>query len=103
MANLKIIEYLALGTAINGAPQIAALPPLAIQTVAITTETDSAALNAQTKFVELVAGADCCVKIGPTTATNAATTDYPMLTNDRMFTGVPTGGWIVSVISGSGL
>lgn len=64
MATLYITEFASMGVAGGGAPQIAAMPPVAEQAIAIGAETDSAAFNGQTKFVRLHPDAACSIVIG---------------------------------------
>ena len=74
MAKIWITEYTELPTDANrAAPQIAATPSITTQVVTFTTSTQSAAFNANTKFVRVIADANCHVLFGanPTATTNS--------------------------------
>ena len=76
MAKLFITELTEHGFAsLPVAPlPIAKLPPLVGQVVTFTTSTQSAALNAATTFVRVVADADCHIEVGSNpTATTSST------------------------------
>lgn len=97
MASLNIVEFGYLGSAGNGAPQIAAMPPIATQNVEIGSEADSTALSGQTKFVRLAAGAACCIRIGSGNPA-ATTSDLPMAAGAVEYFGVQP-GHLISVIA----
>lgn len=99
MATLYIKEYAELLVYAGVDVQIPLEPPVAEQTVAIGgAHAESAAFNANTRFVQLHADAICSISLG--TAPAAATTNERMAANDTRFKGVPMGGnFKVSVIS----
>lgn len=97
MATLYITEFSTLGTAGGGAPQIAAMPPIAEQTVAIGAEADSAALDGQTRFVRLHCDAVCSIMIGPGNPA-ATTVKMRMAADQTEYFGVQA-GTKVSVIA----
>lgn len=75
MAKLHITEFSNLQNAVGvghaqESAQLPMLPPVAQQVVTFTTTTQSAALNASTRFVRLIADADCHIEVGanPTAA-----------------------------------
>jgi len=88
MAKLHITEFSNLQNAVGvghaqESAQLPMLPPVAQQVVTFTTTTQSAALNASTRFVRLIADADCHIEVGadPTATTSnmrlqADTTEY---------------------------
>lgn len=97
MATLYITEFASMGVAGGGSPQIAAMPPLAEQAIAIGAETDSAAFNAQTKFVRLHPDAICSIVIGAGNPV-AATTKLRLAANTTEYFGVQP-GQVLSVIA----
>lgn len=98
MANLHITEFDRLAVSANGGPvvQIASMPPLAEQTVAIgASSAASSAFNASTRFVCLTPKADCHIQIG---ATPTATTSLLPLTAGQAYYFGVTPGHKVAVI-----
>lgn len=87
MANLYITEYSNLG--LNGNAPIPQEPAVTGQNVSFTTSTASAAFNERTRFVRLVASADCYVKFG--TGPTATTSDQFLSAEMEYFRGVPEG------------
>lgn len=75
MAYLYITELKSLRKDRNGlVPQICALPPIAEQRVAIGgTSAQSAALNAETRMVRVIADAICSVAVGPNPTATTST------------------------------
>jgi hypothetical protein len=99
MAKLHITEYAAQGreTSVHGAIMpVAQMPPLAEQTVEIAgASAQSAAFNAATQYICLVAKADCHISIGANpTATNSL---KPLTAGQDHYFGV-TPGHKVAVI-----
>lgn len=100
MAVAYIAEYAELmpPSAPGGRGQIAMQPPLAEQTVAIGAEADSAAFNAQTKFVRIHVDAICSIQFG--TAPTATTSTMRLAANQTEYFAVPLGAnYKVSVIT----
>ena len=98
MANLHITEFDRLAVSANGGPvvQIASMPPLAEQVVAIgASSAASSAFNASTRFVCLTPKADCHIQIG---ATPTATTSLLPLTAGQVYYFGVTPGHKVAVI-----
>lgn len=98
MANLHITEFDRLAVSANNGPvvQIASMPPLAEQTVAIGgSSAASSAFNASTRFVCLTPKADCHIQIG---ATPTATTSLLPLTAGQVYYFGVTPGHKVAVI-----
>ena len=99
MANLHIAEFTALapdGAAFPAVMQLAQMPPVAEQTVAIGgSSAASSALNAATRFVCLTPKADCHIQIG---ATPTATTSLMPLTSGQAYYFGVTPGHKVAVI-----
>lgn len=87
MSNLSITEYASVGRDVNGSPLPAGeAPALAIQNVTFTTAAASAAFNAKTRFVRVVADADCRIVFG--TAPTATSTDTLMAAGQPEYFGV---------------
>lgn len=82
MATLFVTEYASLGAdvAASVAP-IAAEPAVTTQTVSFTTTTQSSAFNASTRFVRLIADADCHLLFG---ANPSATTSHQKVMADTV-------------------
>ena len=98
MANLHITEFDRLAVSANGGPvvQIASMPPLAEQVVAIGgSSAASSAFNAATRFVCLTPKADCHIQIGA--APTATTSLLPLTSGQAYYFGV-TPGHKVAVI-----
>jgi len=98
MANLHITEFDRLAVSANNGPvvQIASMPPLAEQTVAIGgSSAASSAFNASTRFVCLTPKADCHIQIGA--APTATTSLLPLTAGQAYYFGV-TPGHKVAVI-----
>ncbi len=98
MANLHITEFDRLAVSANNGPvvQIASMPPVAEQTVAIgASSAASSAFNASTRFVCLTPKADCHIQIG---ATPTATTSLLPLTAGQAYYFGVTPGHKVAVI-----
>ena len=98
MANLHITEFDRLAVSANGGPvvQIASMPPLAEQVVAIgASSAASSAFNASTRFVCLTPKADCHIQIGA--APTATTSLLPLTSGQAYYFGV-TPGHKVAVI-----
>lgn len=87
MASLSITEYSNLG--LNGNAPIPQEPAITGQNVSFTTTTASAAFNERTRFVRLVASADCYVKFGA--SPTATTSDQFLSAELEYFRGVPEG------------
>lgn len=64
MANLNITEFAALGEAGDFKFPVAKEPAVTTQSVTFTSATQSAAFNAQTRFVRLLPDANCYVLFG---------------------------------------
>ena len=99
MAKLWITEFQFIGSdATNARPQVAYHPPLATQTpITLGATTQSAAFNADTRFVRLRADGICHYVVGsnPTATTN----DTPLDANVVEYIGVPA-GMKIAVIAG---
>ena len=89
MATVYIAEFENMGSSQSGSPQIAAMPPLVEQTVAITTETDSSAFNAKTRFIRVHADAVCSIAVGA--APTASTTTMRLASGQTEYFGVQPG------------
>lgn len=77
---------------------VAMMPPLAEQTVAIGAEADSNAFNASTRFIRVHVDAICSIAIGLTPT--ASTSTLRMAANTTEYFGVPRGaGYKISVIT----
>ena len=72
MATAYITEYRNIGIQQGNVIPVAAEPAIAEQTVSFTTTTQSAAFNAQTRFVRITSDAECHMKFGadPTATTS---------------------------------
>lgn len=71
-SNAYIVEFAALGGALNGPPQIAALPPLTHQKVDFSGgAASSSAFSAGTKFIRVHCDAACSIRVGGSAATTA--------------------------------
>lgn len=78
MANLIVTEYASLGSDIGASRvPVAAEPAVTTQTVTFTTTTQSNAFNASTRFVRLIADANCHLLFGPNPT---ATTSHQKVT-----------------------
>lgn len=97
MAVLNITEFANAAQGPAGAMQIAQGPPLAFQNITISTESDTAAFNAATRYVRLKAGADCAIKWGVPEQT-ATTGSMILSSGDTEYIGVSQGDEI-SVIA----
>lgn len=99
MAVLYITEYAGLmPSPVGGQAQIPMEPPLAEQTVAITTATSSSAFNAKTRLIRIHADAICSVLVG--TTPTALTTSGRFAAGQTEYRGVPlNGGYKLSVVS----
>lgn len=107
MATLYVAEYRALGETHGGTAQLAQQPPLAVQTLTPGTEADTAALNTNTRIVELKAsGGPVHFLFGTLDSTGAATNPAATTSSmrlddgDRVFYGV-SGGVVMSYIAGT--
>lgn len=94
-ANAYITEFSALGTANNGAPQVATLPPVTHQKVDFSGgAVNATAFNVQTKYVRIHCDAACSIRVGGT-----ATITYMRIPTDGIeYFGVQ-GGDVLSVIA----
>jgi hypothetical protein len=98
MAVCYITEFAALAN-VTGA-NIAMMPPIAQQTVAIGAEADSSAFNAATRYIRVHVDAICSIAIGVTPT--ATTSMLRMGAGDTEYFGVPlNGGYKLSVITNS--
>lgn len=72
MATAYITEYNVIGVQMGNSVPVAQEPAHAEQTVSFTTTTQSAAFNEYTKYIRLVADAECHIKFGsnPTATTS---------------------------------
>ncbi len=96
MAVVYISEFSALAK-VTGA-NIAMMPPLAEQTVAIGAEADSAAFNAATRFIRVHNDAICSIAIG--TAPTASTSTMRLPADSIEYFAVPKGeSYKISVIT----
>jgi len=98
MATAYITEYNYAGVQQGNVVPVAEEPALADQTVTFTTATQSAAFNAKTSFVRIIADADCHLKFG--TDPTAVATDQFIPANVEQWRGV-TAGHKVSVYDGT--
>lgn len=89
MAKVYVAEFETMGSASAGSPQVAAMPPIAEQTVNITTETDSNAFNANTRFIRVHADAICSIAIGA--APTASTSTLRLAADQTEYFGVQPG------------
>jgi hypothetical protein len=81
MATLWITEYANMGKDQNGKPvPVGEEPAVAVQTVTYTTATASTVFSGRTRFVRLIANADCHVRFS--VAGTAATAGYTKLEAD---------------------
>lgn len=98
MAVAYISEFAALAN-VDGC-NIAMMPPLAQQTVAIGAETDSSAFNASTRFIRVHVDAVCSIAIGLTPT--ATTSMLRMSADSTEYFAVPlNAGYKISVITNS--
>lgn len=92
----NVKEYAAMGSALNGAPQVAQEPALVDQTpVDASSVHSSAAFNAQTRYIYMYCDSQTSYVVGPSPQT--ATTN-----NSRMINGLYVGvtpGHVVSFIA----
>lgn len=96
MAVVYISEFAAIAN-VTGA-NIAMMPPIAQQTVAIGAETDSNAFNAATRYIRVHADAICSIAVG--TSPTATTSMLRMSADSTEYFAVPlNGGYKLSVIS----
>ena len=96
MAVIFITEFAALAN-VTGC-NIAMMPPLAEQTVAIGAETDSNAFNAHTRFIRVHNDAICSIAIGLTPT--ASTTTMRLPADSIEYFAVPlNAGYKLSVIT----
>lgn len=96
MAKLYITEFNDLALDPSGVrPQVPQMPPVAEQVVTFTTTTQSAALNAATRFVRIIADADCHIAVGadPT----ATTSGMKLISGQAEYFGVTPGHKIAAV------
>ncbi len=98
MAKLYITEFFSQGvdggskTPVVPVPQ---MPPAAEQVVTFTTTTQSAALNAATRFVRLIADADCHIAVGANPT--ATTSNLKLIAGAAEYFGVTPGHKIAAV------
>ena len=98
MAVAYISEFAALAN-VDGC-NIAMMPPLAQQTVAIGAEADSSAFNASTRFIRVHVDAVCSIAIGLTPT--ATTSMLRMSADSTEYFAVPlNAGYKISVITNS--
>ena len=99
MAKLWITEFKFIGSdATNARPQVAYHPPVATQTpITLGASTQSAAFNAETRYIRLRADATCHYVVG--TNPTATTNDTPLDANSPEHIGVPA-GMKLAVIAG---
>lgn len=83
MATLWMSEYSGVGP---GNIQAPIEPVLAAQTVTVATETDSSALQPNTRLVRFVTDTDCHIKFG--TSPTATTSD------EKLVAGIPEFRWV---------
>lgn len=96
MAVVYISEFSSLANVVGC--NIAMMPPIAQQTVAIGAETDSNAFNASTRFIRVHADAICSIAVGLTPT--ASTTTLRMSADSTEYFGVPlNSGYKLSVIT----
>ncbi len=98
MAKLYITEFTALpadGATFPAIMQLPALPPVAEQVVTFTTTTQSAALNAATRFVRVIADADCHIAAGANPT--ATTSTMKLIAGTPEYFGVTPGHKIAAV------
>lgn len=100
MAFLYITEFSGLDPGSGRNTQVASLPPLAQQKLAIGGETDSTALNVRTKIVRLHTDAICHVAYAASGEATAAITGLRMSAEATEYFSVAGGGEI-SVIAGT--
>ena len=100
MAKLIITEYEELAKDATGRSVLAGREPaITVQSVTITTETDSSALNGKTRFVRLHAEAACHIAFG--LAPTAAQDGTKLAADQTDYFGIhygDPGSWIISVI-----
>lgn len=96
MAVVYITEFAAIAN-VTGA-NIAMMPPIAQQTVAIGAEADSSAFNAATRYIRVHADAICSISVGVTPT--ATTSMLRMSADSTEYFAVPlNAGYKLSVIS----
>lgn len=98
MANLYITEFSSQG--VDGGSKapvvpVPQMPPLAQQVVTFTTTTQSAALNASTRFVRLIADADCHIEVGSNPT--ATTSSMKLISGQPEYFGIGPGQKIAAV------
>lgn len=99
MANMYITEYAELATDPNGRPiPVGKEPAIAVQNVAFTTSTASAAFNGRTKFVRIYLSAAGHVAFGA--SPTADTDSTPMAATTAEYFGV-VGGQKVAAVTAS--
>jgi hypothetical protein len=89
MATLYISEYKDMPVTIGQFLPVAQEPAITTQTVAITTTTQSAAFNTNTRFIRVHVDAICSIKFGA--SPTAVTTDARMAANTTEYFGVIAG------------
>lgn len=100
MAKLHITEFSNLQNAVGvghaqESAQLPMLPPVAQQVVTFTTTTQSAALNSSTRFVRLIADADCHIEVGANPT--ATTSGMKLIAGAAEYFGVTPGHKIAAV------
>ena len=98
MATAYITEYNTFGVQQGNVSSAAFEPAVADQTVSFTTATQSAAFNDDTKFIRLIADANCNLAFGANPTATASTQFVPA--NTEVWRGVAA-GHKVSVYDGS--
>ncbi len=98
MAKLYITEFTALpadGATFPAIMQLPSVPPAAEQVVTFTTTTQSAALNAATRFMRVIADADCHIAVGANPT--ATTSVMKLISGQAEYFGVTPGHKIAAV------
>lgn len=100
MATLYINEYAQLPQLAGGAPQIAAEPCVATQTVSYTgTAGQSTAFNAQTKFIGITSPGIFSYKVGADNTVTATTSNFRIPADTIIFMAVPPAGYISAIVN----
>lgn len=95
MATAYITEYNSIGVQMGTVP-VAQEPAVTDQTVTFTTATQSAAFNANTKYIRLIADAECHLQFG---ANPTATTSMQQVQADTEIWRMVTPGHKVSIVA----
>lgn len=96
MATAYITEYNSIGVQNGNSVPVAQEPAVADQTVTFTTATQSSAFNAATRYIRLIADAECHLKFG---SNPTATTSMQQVQADTEIWRMVTPGDKVSIVA----